>query len=144
MKKYILAALLIVITATGACAPANQQTPVSTDANTMLSTASKAEYKKISPEEAKQRIDAGGAFILDVRTQEEFDAGHIKGAMRLEYNEFDEKLEEILPDKSVQILIYCRSGNRSRTATEYLISNGYTDVYDFGGIIDWPYETVVP
>ena len=144
MKKGILLFLFLVISISAACAPANQQPSAATDAILGVSTAAQAEYKKITAEEAKQRIDAGGAVILDVRTQEEYDAGHIDGSLRLEYNDFDEKLEEVLPDKNMQILIYCRSGNRSRIATEYLVSKGYTDVYDFGGINDWPYETVVP
>lgn len=142
MKKWVSALLLIFLVAVSSCASVNQSTSI-TDSSSIQSTEAQVEYKKITAEEAKQRIDAGGAVILDVRTQEEYDEGHIDGAIRLEYNDFDEQLTEILPDKSAQILIYCRSGNRSRIATEYLISNGYTDVYDFGGIIDWPYETAV-
>lgn len=99
-------------------------------------------YKKISAEEAKVMIDAGNVIILDVRTQDEYDAGHISGAIRLESADFEAKAVTVLPDKDATILVYCRSGNRSKTASGMLIDLGYTAVYDFGGIIDWPYETV--
>lgn len=87
-------------------------------------------------------IDAGNVIILDVRTQEEYDAGHIAEAVRLESADFEAKAANVLPDKDATILVYCRSGNRSKTAAKMLLELGYTDVYDFGGINDWPYETV--
>lgn len=97
-------------------------------------------YTKITPEEAKKIMDnEDNIIILDVRTQEEFDSGHIEGAILLPYDQISEKASEILPDKDQTILVYCRSGNRSKTASETLISMEYTKVYDFGGIIDWPY-----
>lgn len=103
-----------------------------------------AEYKKIAPEEAKEMMDAGDkVIILDVRTKEEFDLGHIKGAVLLPNTDIAQKAAETLPDKNALILLYCRSGNRSKSASEELLSMGYTKVYDFGGIIDWPYETVM-
>ncbi len=98
---------------------------------------------KISSEEARRMMDEeSGAIILDVRTQEEFDAGHIKGAVLLPDTEVADKAAELLPDKNALILIYCRSGRRSALAANTLAGMGYSRVYDFGGIIDWPYETV--
>ena len=87
-------------------------------------------------------MDSGEEYILlDVREQEEFDAGHIPGAILIPYTEIDTKAEEMIPVKDVQILVYCRSGRRSKIASESLANLGYTNVKEFGGIIDWPYET---
>ena len=87
-------------------------------------------------------MDSGEEYIfLDVRKQEEFDAGHIPGAILIPYTEIEAKAEEMLPQKDAQILVYCRSGRRSKIASESLVNLGYTNVKEFGGIIDWPYET---
>ncbi|WP_312699740.1 rhodanese-like domain-containing protein [Sedimentibacter sp.] len=102
----------------------------------------KTEYIRISAEEAKAIIDSEDVIILDVRTQEEFDSGHIENAVLLPITEITDNAEGILPDKDAKILVYCRSGNRSATAARELIRMGYTNVYDFGGINTWPYETV--
>lgn len=103
----------------------------------------KAEYKKLTPEEAKKIIDSGEeVIILDVRTQQEYDEGHIEGAIRITDTELEDKASEKLPDKNAKILVYCRSGRRSKASAEKLLKMGYTNVYDFGGIIDWPYEIV--
>ena len=106
------------------------------------SAAAAVEYIKITATEAKALMDKGNVIVLDVRSQDEYDDGHIAGAIRLEYGEFPEKLASVLPDKDAVILVYCRSGNRSKTASSLLIEAGYTQVMDFGGIIDWPYEVV--
>ena len=81
-----------------------------------------------------------GYIILDVRTQEEYDQGHIPGAIVISYEEIEEKAEEVLTDKDQLILVYCRSGRRSKIAAEALVELGYTNIKEFGGIIDWPYE----
>ncbi|MBQ9742059.1 MAG: rhodanese-like domain-containing protein [Ruminococcus sp.] len=100
-------------------------------------------YKNITAEEAKDIIDTeSGYLILDVRTQEEFEQGHIPNAVNLDYQEIAQKAEEVLPDKNQKILIYCRSGRRSKIAAQELLDMGYTSLYEFGGIIDWPYDTV--
>ncbi len=99
-------------------------------------------YKKISAEEAKSIIDNEDVIIVDVRTKGEYDSGHIENAVLLPVAEIANKAEEVLPDKNAKILVYCRSGNRSATASKDLIKMGYTNVYDFGGIIDWPYEII--
>lgn len=100
-------------------------------------------YQTITAEEAFAMLqDPQEDILLDVRTQEEFDAGHIAGALLLPDYEVAQKAEGVLPDKDARILVYCRSGRRSAAAAAELAELGYTNVYDFGGIIDWPYETV--
>ena len=93
-------------------------------------------YQKITPEIALEMME-DDAVILDVRTREEFDVLHIKGAVLLPDFEIKQKAEEVLPDKNQIILVYCRSGNRSETAAKELISMGYKKVFDFGGIVNW-------
>ncbi|MBQ9941163.1 MAG: rhodanese-like domain-containing protein [Clostridia bacterium] len=101
----------------------------------------KAMYEQITPGEAKNIMDSGEEYIvLDTREQDEFDSGHIPGAILIPYTEIDKKAEQMIPDKNAQILVYCRSGRRSKIASESLVKLGYTDVKEFGGIIDWPYE----
>ncbi|MBR5153157.1 MAG: rhodanese-like domain-containing protein [Clostridia bacterium] len=102
-----------------------------------------AMYKQISAEDAKKIMDSGeNHIILDAREQDEFDEGHIPKAILIPYTEIKSKAEEMLPDKDAQILVYCRSGRRSKIAAESLSYLGYTNVKEFGGIIDWPYEVV--
>jgi len=79
-------------------------------------------------------------LVLDVRTESEYKTGYIPGAKLLPVDEVESRAESFLPDKEVRILIYCRSGIRSQTALKILTEKGYTRVYDFGGILDWPYE----
>ena len=101
-----------------------------------------AVYVNITAEEAKQIMDSEeGYIILDVRTQEEYDQGHIPGAIVISHEEIADKAENVLTDKDQLILVYCRSGRRSKLAAEALVELGYTNIKEFGGIIDWPYET---
>ena len=101
-----------------------------------------AKYMNITAQEAKEIMDTQeGYVILDARTQEEYDQGHIPGAVLIPYDEVLQKAETILTDKNQLILVYCRSGRRSKLASEDLIKLGYTNIKEFGGIIDWPYET---
>ena len=101
------------------------------------------EYMQITQEEAKNIMDTqAGYMILDVRTEEEFAEGHISGAILIPDYEIGERAESELTDKDQLILVYCRSGRRSQNAAKELISLGYNNVKDFGGIIDWQYETV--
>ena len=100
-----------------------------------------AVYVNITAEEAKKIMDSQeGYIILDVRTQEEYDEGHIPGAIVISHEEIAEKAEGVLTDKNQLILVYCRSGRRSKLAAEALVELGYTNIKEFGGIIDWPYE----
>ena len=101
-----------------------------------------AVYVNITAEEAKQIMDSEeGYIILDVRTQEEYDQGHIPGVIVISHEEIAEKAKEVLTEKDQLILVYCRSGRRSKIAAEALVELGYTNIKEFGGIIDWPYET---
>ena len=95
----------------------------------------------ITAEEAKRIMDSEeGYIILDVRTLEEYDQGHIPGAILIPNTEIEARAEEVLTDKDQLILVYCRSGRRSKLAAEILVELGYTNIREFGGIIDWPYE----
>ena len=102
-----------------------------------------ATYEQISGAEAKALMDSeSGYIIIDARTQSEYDEGHIPGAILIPEYEIADRAEKELPDKDQLILIYCRSGRRSKIAAEALIKLRYTNVKEFGGIIDWEYETV--
>jgi phage shock protein E len=104
---------------------------------------SAAEYKKITSEEAKMMIDSEkDIIILDVRSQSEYDEGHIKNAILIPDTEIEKMAPINLADKNAKILVYCRSGRRSELASKKLIEMGYTNVIDFGGIIDWKYDIV--
>ena len=102
-----------------------------------------ASYDQISRAEAKALMDSeSGYIIIDARTQEEYDQGHIPGAIMIPEYEIADRAEKELPDKDQLILVYCRSGRRSKIAAEELVKLGYTNVKEFGGIIDWEYEIV--
>ena len=98
-------------------------------------------FLNITAEEAKKLMDSEeGCIILDVRTREEYDQGHIPGAILIPHTEIEARAEEVLTDKDQLILVYCRSGRRSKIAAEALVELGYTNIKEFGGISDWPYE----
>ena len=100
-----------------------------------------AVYENITAQQAKEVMDREeGYVILDVRTEEEYAQGHIPGAILIPDYEIEQKAERILTDKNQMILVYCRSGRRSKNAAVSLQKLGYTDIREFGGIIDWPYE----
>lgn len=100
-------------------------------------------YTTISAEQAKELMDTEMDYILlDVRTQQEFDEGHLPGAVLLPNEDIVNASPELLPDKEQLILIYCRSGNRSKQASEKLAALGYLNLFEIGGILDWPYEIV--
>ena len=100
-------------------------------------------YEQINGAEAKALMDReSGYIIIDARTQSEYDEGHIPGAILIPEYEIAQLAENELPDKNQLILVYCRSGRRSKIAAEELVKLGYTNVKEFGGIIDWEYEIV--
>ena len=102
-----------------------------------------ASYDQISGAKAKELMDSeSGYIIIDARTQSEYDEGHIPGAVLIPEYEIADRAEKELPDKDQLILVYCRSGRRSKIAAEELVKLGYTNVKEFGGIIDWKYEIV--
>ena len=100
-------------------------------------------YEQITAEQAKTIMDTEKEYvIIDARTEEEFAEGHIENAILIPEYEIKDRAEKELPDKDQLILIYCRSGRRSKIASDEIVKLGYTNVKEFGGIIDWPYETV--
>lgn len=116
----------------------NQVSSSEMDQNTVL-----AEYHKITPEKAKEMLDSDEpTILLDVRSTAEYEEIHIDGAVVIPDNELAQLASAQLNDQSATILVYCRSGRRSALAAKTLVELGYTEVYDFGGIQDWPYETV--
>ena len=136
MNKFFVGILALGLFCTmfAGCANANHKKPAS-------DTIQGGEYMRISAEEAKQMmVENNHVIILDVRTPEEYEAKHIPGAV-LVPNETITNQEIVGLGKEDTILVYCRSGNRSRQAAEKLIAMGYQHVYDFGGINTWQYET---
>ena len=100
-----------------------------------------AVYMNITAQQAKEIMDTqDGYIILDTRTQEEYDEKHIPGAILIPHDRIKQEAESVLKDKNQLILVYCRSGRRSKLASEDLAALGYTKIKEFGGIIDWPYE----
>ncbi|MCL2319070.1 MAG: rhodanese-like domain-containing protein [Treponema sp.] len=103
----------------------------------------KAAPRNISPKEAKAIMDGGKPYtLLDVRTEEEFRGGHIKGALLIPDYEIEALAEKKLPDKNAVLLVYCQSGARSARASRKLAGMGYTNVNNFGGIMNWPYDII--
>lgn len=103
---------------------------------------SDSSYQQITQEEAKEMMDSEEVIILDVREQDEYDSGHIPDAVLLPVGTINEDTAaEVIPEKDSKVLVYCRSGNRSKTASSTLVELGYTNIYEFGGINTWPYET---
>ena len=101
-------------------------------------------YQQITAQEAKDIMDSGKEhLIIDARTEEAFATGHIANAILIPEYEIADRAETELPDKDALILVYCRSGRRSKIASEELVKLGYTNVKEFGGIIDWPYEITI-
>ena len=136
-KKIILLALAIITVAT-VFAGCTQNTNTEQTEATQVNIGT---YYQIPQAEAKRLMDEESDYIIvDAREQSEYDEGHIKGAIVIPYTEIEQKAEEMLPDKEQLILVYCRSGRRSKIAAQSLANMGYTNVKEFGGIIDWQYE----
>ncbi len=102
---------------------------------------SEAAVHTITAEEAKSMMEEGDVTVVDVRTAEEYAQGHVPDAINIPNEDIGEESPEALPQKDAILLIYCRSGRRSAQAAKKLAALGYENIYDFGGIIDWPYET---
>ena len=125
MKKFLPFFLAVLLLA-GCAAPAERE----------------VSYRQITMDEAVARMTEEKNFIiLDVRTAAEYNEGHIPGAINIPNEAIGTDAIPELPDKDQLILVYCRSGNRSKQASEKLVKLGYTNVVEFGGIIDWPGET---
>ncbi len=98
------------------------------------------DYRIIDAKQAKAMIDEGGVLIVDVRTRTEFESGYIPEAYNVPLDQIENSFKNVTENKDDKILVYCRSGNRSKVAARILTEMGYTNVYDFGGIVDWPYD----
>ena len=128
MKRLVLAFFVIIVLLTGCAQPSNS---------------SAASYKQITQEKAKEIMTKNdGHIIVDVRRQDEYDEGHIPDAVLIPNECITDKQPEELPDLDQIILIYCRSGRRSKEASQKLADIGYTNVYEFGGINTWTGEIV--
>lgn len=139
MKKFILTVsiLLTLVFVLTSCSTKEEK-----ESSEETSMNEETEYIKISSKEAKEMMDSEEVIVLDVRTQAEYAEGHIENSVLLPVDDISAKAEEVIKDKDAKILVYCRSGNRSAAAAKNLISMGYANVYDFGGINDFPYEIV--
>ena len=111
--------------------------------DTVLPAKEQITYEQISQQQAKQIMDSEDEYvIIDSRTEEEFAQGHIRDAILIPEYEIAARAEKEIKDKDTLILVYCRSGRRSKIASQELVNLGYTNVKEFGGIIDWQYEIV--
>lgn len=143
MVKKILALLMLAVMLS-ACGTEKS----ADDSVTISEPAEKTEdnvltYEKITAEDAKKLMDTeSDCIIVDARTSEEFAEGHIPGAILIPEYEIADCAQTELPDKNQLILVYCRSGRRSKIASQALVELGYTNVKEFGGIIEWPYDVV--
>ena len=131
MKRMIPILLMMTLLLTGCTVPAPKSVP---EVNT---------YRQITMQEAVEMMEKEENYIiLDVRTHEEFAAGHIPGAIVIPNETIGTEELPQLPDKDQLIMVYCRSGNRSKQASDKLVKLGYTNIVEFGGINSWPGETV--
>lgn len=120
----------------------SQQAQTNQQAQESGSAAQSTGFMHISQDQAKQMMEEEKEFLLvDVRTKEEFEEGHIPGAINLPVEEIGDSQPQLLPNKDQVLLLYCRSGRRSQEAANKLANMGYTKVYEFGGIMDWTGET---
>lgn len=134
---YLISAILLIGLISG-CSSKNAKTTKESS-----TSSEKASFNNITPEEANKRLDREkGIILLDVRTKEEYDTGHIKGSMLIPVDNLKAEAENKLKDKDSPIFVYCRSGNRSVTAANILVNLGYKNVHNLGGINNWPYEVV--
>ena len=143
--KGLIFLLIISLTLFSSCSGnANTEETKNTTTNTTETPISNSlGYEQISGEQAKHLMDTEKDFIIiDARTEEEYNEGHIEGAILIPEYEIGERAEKELPKKDQLILVYCRSGRRSKIAAQALADSGYTNVKEFGGIIDWRYEIV--
>ena len=137
---YGIGVMLLLLTLSGCVVKIADESAETTNESTKNE---KGTYMQITAQEAKEIMDTEtGYVILDVRTESEYAEGHIKGAVLIPDTEIGKRAEKELTDKEQLILVYCRSGRRSKNAAEELANLGYTNVKEFGGIISWPYETV--
>ena len=142
MKKMTMLTIAGLISILGiSCGRTMNSKQVSVDSKEVKSE-KKAEYKKITSDEAKKMMETEKTIVVDVRSLEEYNEGHIPNAISIPLETIENEAEAKLKNKNDLILVYCRSGRRSREAALKLIEKGYTNVIDFGGIQDWNGEVV--
>ena len=142
IKKIALMAIVGLISVLGiSCGRTMNSKQVSVDSKEVKNE-KKAEYKKITSDEAKNIMLTEKPIVVDVRSLEEYNEGHIPNAISVPLETIENEAETKLKNKNDLILVYCRSGRRSREAALRLIEKGYTNVIDFGGIQDWNGEVV--
>ena len=152
MRQILLFAALLALLLAGCAAPKTDPGPAETEAETETEAKTEteadteaeatADYHRITAEEAYEMMVSQEVVVVDVRTREKYDGGHIENAVLVPNESIGSEMPEALPDKESTLLIYCRSGRRSKDAAQKLLALGYQSVYDFGGVIDWPYELV--
>ena len=143
MVQKILAVLMFAVMLT-ACGTENaEDNSISVSESAETTEDAVLTYEQISAEDAKKLMDTASDYIIvDARTTEEFAEGHIPNAILIPEYEIADRAPDELTDKDRLILVYCRSGRRSKIASQALVELGYTNVKEFGGIIDWPYDVV--
>lgn len=135
----ILAAITVILVTTGCSSKVINET----NTNGTKETVTSKSFQNISPEDAKALIESDkSVIIVDVRTQEEYESGHIVGSILLPVDTIETEASKVLTNKAAKIIVYCRSGHRSGIAATTLVGLGYTNISNLGGIINWPYETV--
>ena len=163
MKKTLIYITLAAVLAFSGCAADNKNAPADTESKIPAQTTAAAldtavvptdsaitenealnsqSSQIITPKDALALIGTEGVTLLDVRAKYEYDEAHIEGALLLPYDTITAESPELPPEKDDTVIVYCRSGRRSAIAAATLAELGYTDIYDLGGIQDWPYETV--
>ena len=150
MKKYFTTIIVAVMLVLAGCScskeadnSANTSTLTSVNEEKKDITGKNKIYKQISQEEAKEMMKKDdGHIIVDVRRQDEYDSGHIAGAILIPNESIGTSQPDPLKDLDQIILVYCRTGNRSKQAAQKLADMGYTNVYEFGGINTWDGDVV--
>ena len=143
--KYGLIVALILCGALLLSACSKAQKDQASDAPPRTESSSDAQnedaYQKITAKEAKEMMDRGGVSIVDVRTAKEYEQAHIPGAILVPNQSIGDEPIAALPDKEALLIVYCRTGVRSKQASDKLVALGYRHIYDMGGIVDWSFET---
>lgn len=140
-RTFLIAASLTGVTALAGLTGCFGAAAGSNGSNATNDSSNSSSYQQVDAETAKELMDTEDDYvILDVRTQAEYDESHIPGAILIPHDTVATAAEDALPDKGQLILVYCRSGNRSKQASQALVDLGYTNVVEFGGINSWPYE----
>lgn len=132
-RKWMIPMVLVLALFLAGCSPASGEKKADSSDGTV--------YHKITAKEGKKMMDDGEVTIVDVRTPEEFEAEHIPDAVNVPNETIGSEIPEVLPDKDAVLIVYCRTGVRSKESSDKLAELGYQNIYDIGGIVDWPYQT---